>query len=108
MAGDVALIFMAATPACASTPIGFMSTTIEGRHLLPRGDSRGSSSLGCVPLINHNPPKEEKQQFASHKGQRYKTCLSAERCGAWPKNEFGVCNVQVRGYAKMMCQLLGW
>jgi len=59
-----------------------------------------------VPLIDHNPRKGQKQEFAPHEAQRYKTRSSAERCNARLKDEFGARHVQVRGHAKVMCHLM--
>ena len=61
---------------------------------------------GRVPLIDHNPRKGEKQEFAPHEAQRYKTRSGAERCNARLKDEFGARHVQVRGHAKVMCHLM--
>ncbi len=63
-------------------------------------------SAGRVPLIDHNPRKGQKQEFAPHEAQRYKTRSGAERCNARLKDEFGARHVQVRGHAKVMCHLM--
>ena len=63
-------------------------------------------TAGRVPLIDHNPRKGEKQEFAPHEAQRYKTRSGAERCNARLKDEFGARHVQVRGHAKVMCHLM--
>ena len=63
-------------------------------------------SAGRVPLIDHNPRKGEKQEFAPHEAQRYKTRSGAERCNARLKDEFGARHVQVRGHAKVMCHVM--
>ena len=63
-------------------------------------------AAGRVPLIDHNPRKGEKQEFAQHEAQRYKTRSGAERCNARLKDEFGARHVQVRGHAKVMCHLM--
>jgi hypothetical protein len=63
-------------------------------------------AAGRVPLIDHNPRKGEKQEFAPHEAQRYKTRSGAERCNARLKDEFGARHVQVRGHAKVMCHLM--
>lgn len=63
-------------------------------------------AAGRVPLIDHNPRKGEKQEFAPHEAQRYKTGSGAERCNARLKDEFGARHVQVRGHAKVMCHLM--
>ena len=56
-------------------------------------------AAGRVPLIDHNPRKGEKREFAPHEAQRYKTRFGAERCNARLKDEFGARHVQVRGHA---------
>jgi Transposase DDE domain len=61
---------------------------------------------GRVPLIDHNPRGGEKQEFAPHEAQRYKTRTGAERCNARLKDEFGARHVQVRGASKVMCHLM--
>lgn len=63
-------------------------------------------AAGRVPLIDHNPRKGEKREFAPHEAQRYKTRSAAERCNARLKDEFGARHVQVRGHAKVMCHLM--
>ena len=63
-------------------------------------------AAGRIPLIDHNPRKGEKQEFAPHEAQRYKTRSGAERCNARLKDEFGARHVQVRGHAKVMCHLM--
>jgi hypothetical protein len=63
-------------------------------------------TAGRVPLIDHNPRKGEKREFAPHEAQRYKTRSGAERCNARLKDEFGARHVQVRGHAKVMCHLM--
>ena len=66
-------------------------------------------AAGRVPLIDHNPRKGEKwekQEFAPHEAQRYKTRSGAERCNARLKDEFGARHVQVRGHAKVMFHLM--
>lgn len=64
------------------------------------------SSQGRVPLIDHNPRRGEKIEFAPHEAQRYKTRTGAERSNARLKDEFGARNVQVRGAAKVMTHLM--
>jgi hypothetical protein len=63
-------------------------------------------AAGRVPLIDHNPRKGDKREFAPHEAQRYKTRSGAERCNARLKDEFGARHVQVRGHAKVMCHLM--
>jgi hypothetical protein len=40
-----------------------------------------------VPLIDHNPRKGEKREFAAHEAQRFKTRSGAERCNARLKRD---------------------
>lgn len=63
-------------------------------------------AAGRMPLIYHNPCRGEKQEYAQHKSERYKTRSGAERCNARLKDEFGARHVQVRGHAKAMCHLI--
>ena len=63
-------------------------------------------AAGRIPLIDHNPRRGEKREFAPHEAQRYKTRSGAERCNARLKDEFGARHVQVRGHAKVMCHLM--
>jgi hypothetical protein len=67
-------------------------------------------AAGRAPLIDHNPRKGEKREFAPHEAQSYKTRSGAERCNARLKDEFGARHLQVRGYAKVMCHSMlgGW
>ena len=63
-------------------------------------------AAGRVPLIDHNPRKGQKREFAPHEAQRYKTRSGAERCNARLKDEFGARHEQARGHAKVMCHLM--
>jgi len=65
-----------------------------------------STSLGHVPLIDHNPRGGEKIEFAPHQAQRYKERSTAERVNARLKDEFGARRVNVRGHAKVMAHLM--
>ena len=65
-----------------------------------------SRSLGHVPLIDHNPRKGEKIEFAPHEAQRYKERSQAERTNARLKDEFGGKQVWVRGHDKVMSHLM--
>jgi len=62
-----------------------------------REDSR---SLGHVPLIDHNPRKGEKIEFAPHEALRYSERTVAERSNARLKDEFGGNQVMVRKTAE--------
>ena len=65
-----------------------------------------SSDLGHVPLIDHNPRKGEKIEFAPHEAERYKTRTQVERANARLKDEFGADSVRVRGHAKVSLHLM--
>ena len=65
-----------------------------------------SRSLGHVPLIDHNPRKGEKIEFAPHEAQRYKERSQAERTNARLKDEFGGKQIWVRGHDKVMSHLM--
>lgn len=65
-----------------------------------------SRSLGHVPLIDHNPRRGKKIEFAPHEAQRYKERSQAERANARLKDEFGGRHVRVRGPAKVMSHLM--
>ena len=51
---------------------------------------------GHVPLIDHNPRKGEKIEFAPHEALRYSERTVAERSNARLKDEFGGNQVMVR------------
>ena len=61
---------------------------------------------GRVPLVDHNPRKGQKREFAPHEAERYKTRSAAERTNARLKDEFGARHITVRGHAKVMCHLM--
>lgn len=65
-----------------------------------------SRSLGHVPLIDHNPRKGVKIEFAPHEAARYKERSQAERSNARLKDEFGGRDVWVRGPQKVMSHLM--
>lgn len=65
-----------------------------------------SRSLGHVPLIDHNPRRGEKIDFAPHEAQRYKERTQAERTNARLKDEFGGRQIWVRGHEKVMSHLM--
>jgi hypothetical protein len=65
-----------------------------------------SRDLGHVPLIDHNPRKGEKIEFAPHEAQRYKTRTQVERANSRLKGEFGADYVRVRGHAKVTLHLM--
>ena len=65
-----------------------------------------SRSLGHVPLIDHNPRKGEKIEFAPSEAQRYKERSQAERTNASLKDDYGGRFVRVRGNSKVMSHLM--
>ena len=64
-----------------------------------------SRSLGHVPLIDHNPRKGEKIEFAPAEAVRYNERTVAERTNARLKDEFGGNTIRVKGSAKVMGHL---
>jgi hypothetical protein len=68
-----------------------------------REDSRGQ---GHVPLIDHNPRKGTKVEFAPAEAVRYNERTVAERTNARLKDEFGAANIMVRGATKVMGHLM--
>ena len=65
-----------------------------------------SRSLGHVPLIDHNPRRSEKIEFAPSEAQRYKERSQAERTNARLKDGFGGRHLQGRGHTKVMSPLM--
>lgn len=65
-----------------------------------------SQRLGHVPLIDHNPRRGEKIDFAPHEALRYKARSSAERVNAHLKDNHGGRQVWVRGNEKVMTHLM--
>jgi hypothetical protein len=63
------------------------------------------ASLNHVPLIDHNPRKGEKIEFAPHEAQRYKERSQAERSNARLKDEFGLRQIWVKGHEKATCHM---
>lgn len=63
-------------------------------------------SLGHVPLIDHNPRKGDKIEFAPHEAIRYNERTAAERSNARLKDEFGGNCVMVKGDDKVMSHLM--
>lgn len=68
-----------------------------------REHSRG---LGHVPLIDHNPRRAQKIEFAPAEAIRYHERTAAERANARLKDEFGAQHLMVRGHAKVMEHLM--
>lgn len=65
-----------------------------------------SRSLGHVPLIDHNPRRGEKIEFAPAEAIRYNERTVAERSNARLKDEFGGKHLMVKGDAKVMSHLM--
>ena len=65
-----------------------------------------SKSLGHVPLIDHNPRRGEKIEFAPAEAIRYNERTAAERSNARLKDEFGGKYLMVKGDAKVMSHLM--
>lgn len=65
-----------------------------------------SRSLGHVPLIDHNPRRDEKREFAASEAHRYQERSQAERTNARLKDDFGGRFVRVRGHGKVMSHLM--
>ena len=65
-----------------------------------------SRSLGHVPLIDHNPRRGEKVEFAPAEAIRYHERTAAERSNARLKDEFGDNTIMVKGGAKVMGHLM--
>jgi hypothetical protein len=56
-----------------------------------------SRSLGHVPLIGHNPRKDEKVEFTVSDAQHYKERTQAERTNAKLIDDFGGRQARVSG-----------
>ena len=65
-----------------------------------------SRNLGHVPLIDHNPRKGEKVEFAPAEAVRYNERTAAERSNARLKDEFGGRTIMVKGDTKVMGHLM--
>lgn len=65
-----------------------------------------SRSLGHVPLIDHNPRRGEKIEFAPAEAIRYNERTGAERSNARLKDEFGAKTIMVKGSDKVMSHLM--
>lgn len=65
-----------------------------------------SRQLGHVPLIDHNPRRGEKIEFAPHEAQRYKERSAVERVNGRLKDSFGVHRINVRGHEKVLSHLM--
>jgi hypothetical protein len=65
-----------------------------------------SRRLGHVPLIDHNPRRGEKIDFAPHEAERYKARSQVERTNSQLKDHHGGRQVRVRGAAKVYTHLM--
>lgn len=65
-----------------------------------------SRRLGHVPLIDHNPRRGEKIEFAPAEAIRYNERTVAERSNARLKDEFGGRHLRVKGDTKVMSHLM--
>ncbi len=65
-----------------------------------------SRSLGHVPLIDHNPRRGAKIEFAPAEAIRYNERTAAERSNARLKDEFGGKTLRVKGDTKVMAHLM--
>jgi len=79
-----------------------------------------SEALGHVPLVDINPRRDIELKtnledeakarrtlnWAPAEKIRYNARTTAERANARLKDEFGACNVRVRGYTKVACHLM--
>jgi hypothetical protein len=62
--------------------------------------------LNHVPLIDHNPRRGEKIEFAPHEAERYKARSQAERVNSQLKDHHGGRQVRVRGHDKVYAHLM--
>ena len=65
-----------------------------------------SRRLGHVPLIDHNPRRGEKIEFAPAEAIRYHERTAAERSKGRLKDEFGGQTLRVKGHTKVMSHLM--
>ena len=65
-----------------------------------------SRSLGHVPLIDHNPRRGEKIEFAPAEAIRTHERTAAERSNGRLKDEFGGQTLRVKGHTKVMSPLM--
>jgi hypothetical protein len=65
-----------------------------------------SRSLNHVPLIDHNPRRGQKIEFAPHEAMRYRQRSTVERVNARIKDDFGARRINVRGHAKVLAHLM--
>jgi len=97
----------------ASIPLSLISAQ-RVTHLYDRMDAAYCStdlrdpcrSLGHVPLIDHNPRRGEKIEFAPAEAIRYNERTVAERSNGRLKDEFGGHTIRVKGSVKVMGHLM--
>ena len=65
-----------------------------------------SASLGHVALIDHNPRRGEKREFAPAEAVRYRERSASERVNGHLHDEHGGRHVRVRGPAKVAAHLV--
>ncbi len=65
-----------------------------------------SRQEGHVPLIDHNPRRGEKIDFAPHEAERYKARSQAERVNSLLKDNHGGLQVRVRGAPKVYTHVM--
>ncbi len=65
-----------------------------------------SRRLGHVPLIDHNPRRGKKIDFAPHEAERYKARSQVERTRSQLKDSHGGRQVRMRGPAKVYTHLM--
>jgi hypothetical protein len=65
-----------------------------------------SRQEGHVPLIDHNPRRGTKIEFAPHEAERYKTRTQAERVNGHLKDHHGGRHIWVRGASKVYTHLM--
>jgi len=65
-----------------------------------------SQSLGHVPIIDQNPRRGEKIEMDPATKERYKERSTIERVFGRLKEEFGGCQIKVRGHRKVMAHLM--
>ena len=65
-----------------------------------------SRQEGHVPLIDHNPRRGQKIEFAPHEAERYKARSQAERVNGHLKDHHGGRQIWVRGASKVYSHLM--
>jgi hypothetical protein len=65
-----------------------------------------SRQEGHVPLIDHNPRRGQKTEFAPHEAERYKIRTQVERVNSHLKDNHGGRHIWVRGASKVYTHLM--